>query len=280
MRLRAVVVAGFFVVGGALACCGQASSGGVGAKVGPDATKDAQPMAAGADPSFEVATIRPSDPDHRLDGVPFGHRSVFAGMTLRFLIAFVYDVHDRQIVDAPAWIGTKRFDIVGVADTPGTPDLEQLKSMERKLLLERFGLKFHWEERKMPAYVLTVAKGGAKLARSSDVAGSPSFLGRPDVAMKGRNLTMTHFAQLLQSGIMDRPVVDRTGLEGRYDFVLSWTPDQTEFGGRFPVGAETADSPPGLFTAMPEQLGLKLSAEKDAAVKVMVVDRVEQPSPN
>ncbi len=244
----------------------------------PAATVKLQAMAAEADPSFEVATIRPSDPDHPLEGSPIAHRSVFAGMNVRFLLAFVYDVHDKQIVDAPAWLGTETFDIVGVADMPGTPSLEQLKIMERKLLVDRFQLKFHWEKREMSAYVLTVAKGGAKLQGSNDPSGPPSFLGRPDREMKGRNLTMANFAQLLQSGIMDRPVVDRTGLEGKYDFVFRWTPDQSQMNGRFPV-SESADAPPGIFTAMPEQLGLRLSAEK-TAVEVMVIDRVQQPSAN
>jgi uncharacterized protein (TIGR03435 family) len=247
----------------------------------PGAAETLQPMAADADPSFEVATIKPSDPDHPLDpeGSPIAHRSVLAGTSVRFLLAFVYDVHDRQIVDAPAWLGTETFDIVGVADVPGTPDLEQLKTMERKLLVERFQLKFHWETREMPAYVLTVGKGGARLDPSKDAGWQPSFRGRPDQGMKGQNLTMTNFAQLLQSGIMDRPVVDHTGLTGKYDLTLRWTPDQAEFGGRFPAGTESADAPPGMFTAMQEQLGLKLSAEK-TAVRVMVMDRVEQPSAN
>jgi uncharacterized protein (TIGR03435 family) len=191
----------------------------------------------------------------------------------------VYDVHDKQIVDAPAWLGTEFFDIVGVADLPGTPDLEQLKTMERKLLVDRFQLKFHWETREMSAYVLTVGKGGARLGGSKDLDGPPSFRGRPDQAMKGRNLTMANFAQLLQSGIMDRPVVDHTELVGKYDFEVRWTPDQTEFGGHFPAGTDSADAPPGIFTALQEQLGLKLSAEK-TAVRVMVIDRVEQPSAN
>ena len=254
--------------------------GAVGQSVA-GAAQAVQPMAADADPSFEVATIKPSDPDHPLDaeGSPIAHRSVLAGTSVRFLLAFVYDLHDQQIVDAPAWLGTGKFDIVGVADVAGTPSLEQLKTMERKLLVDRFQLKFHWETREMLAYVLTVGKDGARLDRSKDPAGPPSFLGRPDREMKGRNLTMINFAQLLQSGIMDRPVVDRTGLVGKYDFAVRWTPDQTEFGGHFPVAVESADAPPGIFTAMQEQLGLKLSAEK-TAVRVMVMDRVEQPSAN
>jgi uncharacterized protein (TIGR03435 family) len=78
---------------------------------------------------------------------------------------------------------------------------------------------------------------------------------------------------------MDRPVVDHTGLMGTYDFELRWAPDQTQFDGHFPVVADGVDAPPGIFTAMQEQLGLKLSAEK-TAVRVMVIDRVEQPSAN
>jgi uncharacterized protein (TIGR03435 family) len=254
--------------------------GAVG-QVSANGAEKMQPMVADADPSFEVATIKPSDPDHPLvaEGSPLAHRSVLADTSARFLLAFVYDVHDKQIVDAPTWLGTEKFDIVGVADVPGTPDLEQLKAMERKLLVDRFQLKFHWETREMLAYVLTVEKGGAKLDGNKDPGGSPSFLGRPDRGMKGQNLTMTNFAQLLQSGIMDRPVVDHTGLAGKYDFTLRWVPDQTEFGGRFPVLPENTDAPPGIFTAVQEQLGLKLSAAK-TEVQVMVIDRVEQPSPN
>ncbi len=246
---------------------------------GQSGSATVQPMAANADPSFEVATIKPSDPDHPGEDAPIGHRVFFSGTTIRFLMAFVYDVHDKQIVDAPAWLASKQFDIEGVADSPGTPSLEQVKVMLRKLLVERFGLRFHRDTQVMSAYVLTVGKGGAMLEGSKDRGGPPSFLGRPDLKMNGRNLTMANFAQLLQSGIMDRPVVDHTGLRGKYDFEIRWTPDQSEFGGRFPVKADSADAPPGLFTAIQEQLGLKLSAEK-TSVKVMVIDRVEQPSPN
>jgi uncharacterized protein (TIGR03435 family) len=263
-------MAALLMVGAVRDALGRASANGA---------EKVQAMAANADPSFEVATIKPSDSDHPLnEGEPIAHRSVFAGTSVRFLLAFVYDVHDKQIVDAPAWMRTEKFDIVGVADAPGTPSLEQLKTMERKLLVDRFQLKFHWEKREMSAYVLTVAKGGAKIEGNKDPGGSPSFMGRPDKEMKGRNLTMANFAQLLQSGIMDRPVLDKTGLKGTYDFELRWMPDQTQMNGRFPV-TDSADAPPGMFTALQEQLGLRLSAEK-TAVDVMVIDRVAQPSPN
>ena len=247
----------------------------------PDA--ETQSTAAEVDARFEVATIRPTDPNHPLQETPIGHRIVFSGTTIRFLMAFIYDVHDKQIVGAPAWLGSEQFDIQGVADTPDAPNLPQLKIMLRKLLADRVQLKFHRETREVSAYVLTVAKNGAKLEESkegTDVIGS--FLGRPSRGMKGRNLTMVDFARLLQSGILDRPVVDRTGLQGRYDFLLKWTPDESQFtqvGARIPPPTDSADAPPGLFTAMGEQLGLRVTAEK-TPVEVLVIDRIEKPSEN
>ncbi|MGD0442848.1 MAG: TIGR03435 family protein [Edaphobacter sp.] len=244
---------------------------------------DAKPMSADADPSFEVATIRPSNPDHPIDGTPIGHRTVFAGVTMRFLMTFAYGVHDKQIVGAPNWWDSQPFDIEGLSDIPGNPSLPQMKTMLQKLMADRFQMKFHREKREISAYVLTVGKNGAKLDKSmSDKDTVPSLLGRPSIGMKGRNLTMVVFADLLQSGILDRPVVDQTGLQGRYDFLLRWTPDESQFtqvGGRFPPPTEGADGPPGLFTAIQEQLGLKLNAEK-TAVDVLVIDHVEKPSQN
>ena len=242
-----------------------------------------QTMAAEADPSFEVATIRPSDPNHPITEIPIGHRIVFSGATVRFLMAFIYDVHDKQIVGAPAWLGTEQFDIEGVANTPGAPNLPQLKIMLQKLLADRFQLRFHRGTREMAAYVLSVAKDRAKLDPSSDDSSIiGSFLGRPSRGMKGRNLTMVDFARLLQSGILDRPVVDRTSLRGRYDFLLKWTPDESQFtqvGARIPPPTESADAPPGLFTAIQEQLGLRLTAEK-TRVEVLAIDSIERPTAN
>ena len=242
-----------------------------------------QTMAAEADPSFEVATIRPSDPNHPITEIPIGHRIVFSGATVRFLMAFIYNVHDKQIVGAPAWLGTEQFDIEGVANTPGAPNLPQLKIMLQKLLADRFQLRFHRGTREMAAYVLSVAKDRAKLDPSSEDSSTiGSFLGRPGRGMTGRNLTMVDFARLLQSGILDRPVVDRTSLRGRYDFLLTWTPDESQFtqvGARIPPPTESADAPPGLFTAIQEQLGLRLTAEK-TRVEVLAIDSIERPTAN
>jgi len=101
-----------------------------------------------------------------------------------------------------------------------------------------------------------------------------------------QNATMNDFTQLMQSAVLDRPVVDQTGLEGRWDFLLKWTPDESQFGGmgiKVPppgdAGSDAADAPPPLFTAIQEQIGLKLDAGK-APVKVLVLDRIEKPSEN
>ena len=254
----------------------------------PESAATAQPMAPDAHPGFDVATIKPSDleaPDTS-DG-EMGHRVVMSRTTVRFLIAFAYDLHEKQILDGPDWIASEKFDFAGVSDTPGDPSLQQLKGMFQKLLADRFALTFRREPREMPAYVVTVARDGSKLERSKDDShGAPSLLMQPGfpkvAALKGRNLSMTEFAQLMQSGILDRPVVDKTGLVGRYDFLLRWTPDESQFnqtGARLPSPDITADAP-SLFTAMQEQLGLKVTADKKAPVQAFVITRVEPPSAN
>ena len=132
--------------------------------------------------------------------------------------------------------------------------------------------------------VLTVGSGGHKMTPNT---ASPT--GLPGLGFKGLgqlgvvNANMGHFADLLQSAVLDRPVVDRTGLEGRFNFTLNWTPDESQFRsfGPRPPGPATPDpnAPPGLFTAIQEQIGLKLD-RGNAPVEVIVIDRVERPSDN
>ena len=258
------------------------------AQAAPKPADAAQSMASDAHPGFEVATIKPSNVDEPdTSGGEMGHRVVMSKTTVRFLIAFAYDLHEKQIIDGPAWIASEKFDFNGVSDTPGDPNLQQLKSMFQKLLVDRFALTFRREQREMPAYVFTVAKDGPKLEKSKDDShGMPSLLMQPGfpkvAALQGRNLSITEFAQLMQSGILDRPVVDTTGLAGKYDFLLKWTPDESQFtqaGAKLPPPDASADAP-NLFTATQEQLGLKLTAERKASVQAFVITHVEQPSAN
>ena len=251
----------------------------------PKAPAAMQPMAADADPSFAVATIKPSKPDEVVTRIPpVGYRTVLPMITVLKLVSFAYDLHNEQVVGAPQWIGSETFDFEGVSDTQGRPDVKQLKTMIQKLLVDRFQLKFHWEKRDLSAYVLAIGKKGVKLTESKeDAHGLQTFFikanGPASRTLTAKNVGVTELAHMMQFNMLDRPVVDQTGLQGTYDFVLNWTPDVEQGGGAGMAGEKEGADVPGIFTAVQEQLGLKLSAEK-MAVEVMVVDRVEQPSPN
>jgi uncharacterized protein (TIGR03435 family) len=150
-----------------------------------------------------------------------------------------------------------------------------MQSLIRKVLAERFGLKLHRDSRELSVYAITVAKGGEKMVRSM---GDPN--GLPDendnasnglVTMRVTNMSMVDFAMIFQF-FLDRPSVDQTGLTGRYDFQLKWTPDEGHV-------ATDGNAPPGLFTAIQEQIGLKLEPVK-APAQVLVIDAVQRPSGN
>ncbi len=243
-----------------------------------------KPMAADADPSLEVATIKPSQPDR--PGRAFlwrGNRFTTFNTTLMALIGFAYDVQEKQVIGGQDWMNSEKFDIEGKPDIPGTPSREQLRTMVKKLLADRFQLKFHNEKRELPAYVLATGKTEPKMTKDdTNLNGLPALFFRQLGDLNVRNATMGDFAHLMQSAVLDRPVVDQTGLAGKWDFQLKWTPDDSQFSGmgmRPPPPSEAADAPPPLFTAIQEQLGLKLESGK-AQVDVMVIDHVEHPSAN
>src|SRR5215469_2687057 len=219
-------------------------------------------MAKDAHPAFEVAAIKRSDPDDRTHRFEIhGHRIVIENQTVQTMIEMSYGVHARQIVNAPPWTESERFDIQGVPDVEGVPSVAQFQELVKKLLQERFGLKFHAEKRGMARYTLAVAKGGPKLEPTK---GAPDAL--PNIRAGGNktshslqmeNVSMGDLAKQLQ-GELDRPVVDETGLKGRYDFTLKWLRADA------PVAAEgDADAAlPVLFTALQEQAGLKVEPSK------------------
>ncbi len=250
----------------------------------PERPPPPKPMAADANPSFEVATIKPSKPDTpgKLFRIQPGHFSTI-NTTLSDLIGFCYGLQPKQVVGAPAWLETQKFDLDGKPDGEGQPSVEQWKKMLEKLLADRFQLKFHHEKKELSVYALVVAKNGPKLTKSETEANAtPSLLFRGLGMLPVRNATMADFAGVMQSAVLDRPVVDQTGLTGRFDFVLTWTPDETQFAGlgvRVPPPSDKADAPPDLFTAIQQQAGLKFEPTK-APVDVMVVDKVERPSAN
>jgi len=236
-------------------------------------------------PQFEVASIKPGKPSAKGSGVFInGHRFEVIDTKLEMLISFAYGLHPRQIVGAPDWTGRDEFDITGLAEGDTQPTLAQWKLMIQKLLADRFNLRYHRDTRDLPVYLLRLVRSGAKLNRSE---GDPSAL--PMVffpgqwgKLVGRNAGIKDFAAQIQNVVLDRPVVDETGLSGRYDFTLSWTPDESQFTPiteRIPPPTDPANAPPPLFTAIQEQLGLKLEAG-NARADVIVIDRLEKPAPN
>ncbi len=242
-------------------------------------------MAENANPSFEVATIKPARPDGRFSLLV--NRSGLLTTTsssVSDLIKFAYDLHPRQITRGPSWLESEKFDITAKADVEGIPNGKQLKTMVQKLLKDRFQLTFHSEKKELSVYAITLAKTGPKLTKNDSGGNLPGFGGGPRTLIV-RNSTMDEWAHMLQMQILEQPVVDQTGLgSGRYDFVLKWTPDptQSQIAGPAPAAApavDPADAPPDIFAAFQQQLGLKLENTK-APVDVMVIDRLEKPSDN
>jgi len=229
---------------------------------------------------FEVATIKPSGPDARGKTMRVaGRRFITAGTTLNDLITFAYGIHRTQVVGGPAWLETDKYDVVGDPNGTGQPSTDQLKAMVRKLLADRFKLALHRDKKELSVYTIGVGQGGPKLTASQeDPNGLPGFsMGRGLVRV--RNTSVADLGGLMLVVVLDRPIVDQTGLTGRYDFTLKWTPDEFQFGGSDGKAAAPTDDAPDLFTAMQKQLGLKLESTK-AAAEVFAVDHVERPSEN
>ena len=265
------------------------------ARTAPDAAwpipEPIKPMAADAKPGFDVVTVKPSPPGRQGKGIGFdGRHFRLINANLNDMIALGYGLHAKQIVGAPDWAGKDLFDVDGVPDVPGRPNPKQIQSLLQKLLADRFQLKFHNEQRELAVYAITVAAGGPKLTRSTAAPDDPSGFGIQGPNSQGvtvvvRNLTIAGFATWMQASVTDRPMVDQTGLKDHYDFQLKWTPDDSQFaqfrgaGMTMPTPSDAADAPPSLYTAVQEQLGLKIEATK-APDDVMVIDHVEKPAAN
>jgi uncharacterized protein (TIGR03435 family) len=236
----------------------------------------AKVMARDVDPDWEVATVKPSDPDEKHQSFRVSGRHVLIEReTVETMLVVGYNLQRNQIVGAPDWAKTEDIDVDGVPDVDGQPNVKQFQSLVRKLMVERFGLKMHMEQRPMEVYALTVTKDGPKFAQSKSDPGS-----LPDQEVRGdqgfrtlefTNVSMADFSLMMLTNV-ERPLVDQTGLKGRYDFKLKYTYDEEH-------APTDGSAPAGLFTAIQEQLGLKLEPVK-AMAPVMVVDWVEKPSAN
>lgn len=239
-------------------------------------------------PAFEVVAIKPSDPmAPRPDGCfmkgqPGGQTFIGRCMPLRLMITYAYKIIDSQLVGGPTWMDTEQFDFDAKADH--TLTRAELAPMMQTMLAERFNLKFHTEARTMPALVLTVDKSGNKMTANTGANDwTIAIMPAPAKTMpkfKGTRCPVSYLSWWIAQR-QSRPVVDKTGLDGFWDFTLEYVPDQLGEQARKGPGGEPVPpmDGPNLITALREQLGLKLEQAK-APVDVYIIDRVEKVAAN
>jgi uncharacterized protein (TIGR03435 family) len=234
--------------------------------------------------TFEVATIKPSGPDRsggKFIVMQSTRHYVVRNYTFKELVGAAYDLPLRLVSGGPDWISFDRFDIDGLTPGATRPNPEQQMLMLRALLADRFKLTIHREQRDLPVYELTVAKTGAKLQESTPETAEfliNRMFNDNRVLLPARNVTMAQLASMFQRAILDRPVLDKTGLSAHYNFDLEWTREEAQFGG-IPLANVDATPKPDLFTALEQQVGLRLQSAR-GSVDVVVIDRVERPSAN
>jgi len=220
--------------------------------------------------SFDVASIKPSTAEPGSSGVDTDKGLLrMQNVTLRRCIMSAYALPERQILGGPKWMDDLRYDII--ARTSRTDGDVDLMAMLQSLLADRFQLSLHHETQSLTGYGLVVTKGGVK-ASPSEADGSSTSGGRGRIDAKG--CAMPKLAMRL-SGLLGAPVVDMTEETRKFDFSLRWVPDQLLAGS----GAADAPNGPSLFTALQEQLGLKLESRK-VPVQALVIDHVAPASEN
>jgi uncharacterized protein (TIGR03435 family) len=243
--------------------------------------------------TFEVASIKPSPPGEAYVGIhptPGGQRYVAAGSPLKDYLYVAYQVRPEQITGGPGWVETELYDMNAEADRPSR--IEDLHIMLQNLLTERFKLRFHYETKEMPAYVLTLDKGGPKnLKVHPNASGGDVILDRTTEQL-GPEKWSAHCASMnffiwRLSPWFERPFVNQTNLDGCFDFELTFTREQplaasqeNSAPGNAPSGpAGIATSGPTLFEALRDQVGLRLEAKKGPVV-TLVIDHAERASQN
>jgi uncharacterized protein (TIGR03435 family) len=235
-------------------------------------------LAFGQTPAFEVAAVKPSDPTSTVAIHRSGYHLATVNTSLLFLITWAYDMHRDRIYGQPGWLDSVHYDIV--ANAPGWDlrahrqpgELTPLQQMMQALLAERFNLALHRETRGLPIYALVVAKSGPKfrLREAPEIFGQNPFAGSGRGRLVGTEVNAEMLAKVLCDAA-GRSVQDQTGLKGVFDFKLDWEPDELSAGPEGVAGRTGAS----LFTAIQEQLGLKLEARR-GPVEVLVIDHIDR----
>jgi uncharacterized protein (TIGR03435 family) len=224
---------------------------------------NAQPPA-----QFEAVSIKPDRSDTGNSGENTARgRFTVTNDSLKKLVELAFGVKEFQIAGDPGWIGTERYDIIATTGTGRDLGDTELRPLLQAMLSDRFALKFHRETKQLTVYSLVVAKGGPKLKTHTGAAGSSTTTS--SASMSATKATTAMLASHL-STLLGRTVIDNTRLSGEFDYHLEWAPDK--------AGTE-APSGPSIFTALQEQLGLKLNSAK-GPVETIVIDSAEKPSEN
>jgi len=244
--------------------------------------------------SFEVASIRPTDPGFSGGGFQTpGNRVIMRGWSLKRLIQYAYGpgfpgLHPSLISGAPSWYDRDRFDIEAKAEGSDPPSEDERKLMLRALLAERFNLKLHRESKENAVYIIAVGKGGPKMMERKPDDNTPHSIlnqrAQTGLQLTGQNTSLAELFSFLQallsrSDQYARPLLDGTGLTGRFDFEVTYLPDRIQSGGLGAAAPGGLGDPPDLVTAVQEQLGLKLESKK-VPMEALVIDHAEKPSEN
>ena len=231
--------------------------------------------------AFEVASIKltPSEfGGSRAFAPSSGNNLSLQGMSLRQLVQLAFTLPSDLVSGGPGWVDGTRYDVEARAE--GKASQQQRLEMLKTLLAERFRFTFHYESKEASTYVLTAGKSRSKMrARKPGDSGEPSGIrDTGSLHYVCRDTSMAWFARFLESTVLSRPVADKTGLSGSYDFDLNWKPDDNQFKGRFAGSREAENDLPDLFTAL-KDVGLRLETVK-AVVQFLRIDHAEKPSEN
>jgi uncharacterized protein (TIGR03435 family) len=246
----------------------------------PDPPAPVSALGNNVAPGIEVATIKPSRPDARGGGVVVGPSGVLTATNapLNALIAMAYGVDQRQLSGAPSWVESGNFDITIKPDRQGVPSQAQQRLLWQALLADRFALKAHTEKKEQPAYLLSVVKGGLRMTKVDPPRGDLPGFGVGPTNLRVNKATLAEFANVL-GHVVGRPIVDRTGIEGRYDCLMRFSPSPAELAQLPPNEQPPEEAAPDVYVALEQQCGLRLESTRVPADTV-VVDNIEKPSEN
>jgi uncharacterized protein (TIGR03435 family) len=224
-------------------------------------------------PTLEVASIKPAR-TNRFVSVAVSPQSFRTVTSLAYAIEWAYDIHDYQLSGGPVWLRSEYYEIEMKTSAPATK--KEMRAVLQTVLAERFKLKLHHEVKQMPIYALTTGNSGTKLPASTQPCGEDGCIDVAPGVLMARSANMSSIAATL-SNMLDRPVMDHTSLNGRYDFRVKFDPTfQKRFDGQTTLNNSPDD--PSIFAAL-QDLGLTLEP-RQAAIGILVINEAVRAEPN